>query len=70
MDLSPSDAEKSFNEVDSDHDGFISRAEFLFAIDDYFTSENWSNFFGPPVDEEEPIESLTAKYQEHLKATS
>ena len=66
--MSPSYAEESFNVVDFDHDGFISRAEFMFAVDDFFTSENWSNFFGPPVDEEEPIKSLAAKSQEQLKS--
>ena len=48
--MSPSYAEESFNVVDSDHDGCMSRAEFLFAVDDFFTSENWSNFFGPAVE--------------------
>jgi len=63
LNLSPSYAAESFNVVDSDHDGCISRAEFMFAVDDFFTSENWSNFFGPAV-EEKPIECLTAKSQE------
>jgi len=62
LDLSESYAEESFNVVDSDHDGEISRADFMFAVDDFFTSENWSNFFGPPV-EEESIKSATAKPQ-------
>jgi Ca2+-binding EF-hand superfamily protein len=65
LDLSPSYAEESFNVIDSDHDGFISRAEFMLAADDFFTSENGSNFFGPAV-EKEPIQSLKAKSQEVL----
>ena len=48
--LPASAAEASFNAIDSDHDGYISKAEFLFAIDDFYTSENPSNLLGPAVD--------------------
>jgi len=42
-------ADESFKVVDSDHNGEMSRAEYLAAVDDFFCSENPSNFWGPLV---------------------
>jgi len=48
--LHPSYADESFLNVDKDQDGLISRAEYMAAVDDFFCSENPSNFWGPLVD--------------------
>jgi len=42
-------ADKSFKDVDKDENGLISRAEYMAAVDDFFCSENPSNFWGPLV---------------------
>jgi len=42
-------ADESFKDVDTDHNGEISRAEYMAAVDDFFCSENPSNFWGPLV---------------------
>jgi len=42
-------ADESFKLVDTDHNGEISRAEYLAAVNDFFCSENPSNFWGPLV---------------------
>jgi len=50
LDKDPSWATDSFKAIDKNGDGEISKAEFLAAVDDFFCSENPSNFMGPAVD--------------------
>jgi len=50
FEMDPSWAEDSFKAVDKNKDGEISKAEYLAAVDDFFCSENPSNFMGPAVD--------------------
>jgi len=51
--MDPSWAADAFKDIDKDHDGEISKAEFIAAVEDFYCSENPGNFLGPsdpPID--------------------
>ncbi len=50
FDMNASWAADSFKAIDKNEDGETSKAEYLAAVDDFYSSENPSNFMGPAVD--------------------
>jgi len=50
FDMDASWAADSFKAIDKNEDGEVSKAEYLAAVDDFYSSENPSNFMGPAID--------------------
>jgi hypothetical protein len=43
-------AKESFDAIDEDHDGHVSKAQYLLAAERFFCRNEPSNFWGPLVD--------------------